>query len=237
MSTASDLIKGSLRLIGALATGETPSAAESADALSSLVSMLDSWSTERLLINAKLRESFPLISGQQVYTMGISTSPVPSFSSARPLKIEAAGVQDSNGLETPVAIVNLDQWADLRIKSLTSTFPLMIYAEGTYPLETINVWPVPTSTLNLILYSWKPLSTFSSINDVVSFPPGYEKALRYGLAIELAPEYGKQVDPLIIEQFAEAKATIKRMNDKPEYLKCDPAIIGRRSSFNIYTGE
>ena len=50
MTTANDQINGALRLIGQLAEGETPSAATSADALTAMNQMLDSWSSERLSV-------------------------------------------------------------------------------------------------------------------------------------------------------------------------------------------
>ena len=49
-TSAGDQINGALRLIGQLAEGETPSAATSADALTALNQMLDSWSAERLSV-------------------------------------------------------------------------------------------------------------------------------------------------------------------------------------------
>jgi hypothetical protein len=65
MSTVRDLIKGSLRLLGATATGETPSSEEQADALATLNALLDSWSLERLMITEKIREQFALVAGKQ----------------------------------------------------------------------------------------------------------------------------------------------------------------------------
>ena len=49
-TSAGDQINGALRLIGMLAEAETPSAATSADALSALNQMIDSWNTERLSV-------------------------------------------------------------------------------------------------------------------------------------------------------------------------------------------
>ena len=46
--TAGQQIERSLRLLGVLAEGETPSAATSQDALMALNQMIDSWNTERL---------------------------------------------------------------------------------------------------------------------------------------------------------------------------------------------
>ena len=45
MTTAGDIINGSLRLLGVLAEGETPSAEISQDSLTAMNQMIDSWNT------------------------------------------------------------------------------------------------------------------------------------------------------------------------------------------------
>ncbi len=231
MSTVRDLVKGSLRLIGAIAQGETPSAEEQADALLVLNEMLDSWSTENLTIFAKVREEFALVGNQAVYTMG----PTGDFDTTRPLRIENAGIiQDLS--EYPIGILNQDQWAAIRIKTSTSTLPSKIYLEGTYPLETVNVWPVPSAAATIALYSWKPLASFATVNSTVDLPPGYLKALRFNLALMLCPEYGRQPDTAVVAGALESKENIKRMNIKPLLMQVDPGLL-RRRAFNIITGE
>lgn len=236
MSTVRDLIRGSLRLLGAIAQGETPSAEEQADAFSALIDMLGSWSTESLLIFNKGREVFPLVSGQQSYTMG----PSGNFNTVRPLKIEDAllQIQGSNPtFELPIKIVNQDEWVSISVKTMPSTIPINLYVEDTSPLATLNLWPIPSVASNLILYSWKPLDTFASVDSDLDLPPGYAKALRYNLALELAPEYGREPSASVLSGAIESKENIKRMNIKPTFLKMDEAVLPRNRTFNWMTGE
>jgi hypothetical protein len=214
MATARDLIKGSLRLIGAIAAGETPSAAEQADALSTLNEMLDSWSLERLAVPARIREEF-----------AVSTSPVTMGSgadldTARPIRIEAAAVMINN-VEHPIEVVGHDEWSEIKQKSLTSTLPTHLYPQGTTPLETINLWPMPSGSVTLVLYSWKALSQLATATSDVELPNGYLRALRYNLAIELAPEYGKVASAEIAKIAKESKENIKRANKRPIYMTSD----------------
>lgn len=234
MSTARDLIKRSMRLLNAIATGETPSADELVDGLSSLNGMIDSWSTEGLLINARVREEFTLVAGTAAYTMGSSGT----FNTTRPLKIEAANIEDQTGdfPEYPVQILTLAEWAQITIKSTQSELPQKLYAEGTYPLETINLWPVPSAANKLVLYSRKVLTALASVNTDISFPPGYEDALVHNLAIRLAPEYAKPVPSEVIAVASETKANIKRRNMRPNYMAADDATLGR-GGYNILIGE
>lgn len=236
MSTVRDLIKGSLRLIGAIATGETPSADELNDGLSTLNDMIDSWSTESLFIPIRTRESFALVPGQSTYTMG----PTGNFNTTRPIEILRAGLEDTtNGtpVERSVRLLNIDQWAQITIKSNQSTLPTSLYPEYPFPLATLTVWPVPSAARNLIVYSLKPLASYTSVNDALSLAPGYKRALRYNLAIEMAPEYGKQPNPVVIAAAVSGIENIKRRNIKPQYLNADPGVQSRRSNFNYRTGE
>lgn len=236
MATVRDLIKGSLRLIGAIATGETPSADEQADGLSSLNRMLDRWSAENLLIYAVVREEFTLTPGTQSYTIGSSGT----FNTSRPVRIERATIEEQSGdtPEYPVEILSLDEWALITTKNTQSEIPSKLFAEGTYPLDTLKLWPVPSAANKIVLYSLKPLTAFSAVGDTVSLPSGYEDAIVYNLALRLAPEYGKQPDAAIVIEATEAKENIKRMNIKPQYLSCDPGVLSRGGGgFNIMTGE
>lgn len=234
--TGRDLISGALRLLGVLASGESPSASEATDGLSSLNDMLDSLSTERLMIPNTVREVFPLVGGQQSYTMG----PAGNFNTTRPIRIESALIQVPNGastLELPLKILTEDEYASLILKQLQSTYPQFIYSEGTFPLETISLWPVSQAANNLVLYSQKQLTDVTDLSATIVLPPGYNRALRYLLAVELAPEYGKQIPEAVAVVALESKSNIKRLNSKPKYLQVDNALRSRSSMFNIFTGE
>jgi hypothetical protein len=234
--TVSDLINGSLRLLGVLASGEVPTANEQTDALSAFTLLLDSMSTESLLIYTKVREVFALTSGQQTYTWGVGGN----FNSARPQKIENAAVQafGTNPVaELPVRIVNQDQYARLIVKTVRSSVPVYLYNDDANPLANISLWPVPNVGINLVIYSWKALSTYATINTSVALPPGYLRMLKYNLAVELAPEFGVVAPEDVIAIALQAKRNIKRMNSKPIYLGTDPALGSTKGAFNWLTGD
>lgn len=235
MATVKDSITRALKMIGAIATSETPSADEIADGLSIFNAMIGQWSTQNLLIYAKARESFALTSGQQTYTMG----PAGDFNTTRPQKIEDAGleIQTTPVNEFHMEILNQDQFANIQIKSTQSSIPMFLYPEFTYPLAKINLWPVPSAANNLILYSWKPLTTFTDATSTLDLPPGYDEAVHYNLAKRFAPEYGKMLDPNILEMAAESIANLKRMNVVPLYLDIDQALKPNQRLFNWLRGE
>jgi hypothetical protein len=235
MSTTRDIIKGALRLIGTIASGETPSASEQSDALLVLNQMLDSWSNENLLVFDRTREIFPLVASQQAYTMGLAGN----FNTSRPIEIERIGIINTGytpNSEIPVRILTLDEWADLTIKSTTSSLPTAAYIEWTNPLIIINLWPVPNTGASIALYTKKSFAAITDVSLDIGLPPGYEKAIRYNLAVELCPEYGMPASAEVIQGATEGKANIKQTNIDPTYMACDVGSLGS-GPFNYLTGK
>ncbi len=49
-----------------------------------------------------------------------------------------------------------------------------------------------------VIYTFNPLATYSDLSDTISLPGGWLRALRYNLAVDLAPEYGRPLDPAVV---------------------------------------
>jgi len=234
--TGKDLINGALRLIGVLAEGETPSAQMASDALLSLNDLIDSWSNESLLTTPIVRDVLALSSAglKQTYTWGTGGD----LNTSRPMRVQTAIIQLTGSnppIELPMKILNQDEYASETLKTLTSNFPLYCYIDEAYPTRNVSVWPVPTDSTNaLIFYSQKPL-TLASLSGTFSLPPGYLRALRFNLSLDLAPEYGKVPTPELMELAIQSKAAIKRNNKKPYYLQVDPAIRASQGTYNWRT--
>lgn len=231
MSTARDLIKGALKLIGVVAEGEAPSAGQQTDGLAVFNDMLDAWSIEDLIVYFKTTEDFSLIPGQADYGMG----PTGDFNTTRPLGIDGVSIIDGTA-EFQVEKRTLDQWMCIQNKTVQSTLPTKFYFNETFPLATISLWPVPSETKTIRVYSWKALTGLAAVGDTVSFPPGYAQALKYNLAVLLAPEYGRPIDQVVAGIALDSKANIKRKNIKTEVMGMDSALRMRRR-FNILRGN
>jgi len=239
--TALSLITGAMKLIGTLAGSETPEADAAADGLVRLNELIDMWATERLMIPSTARSVYPLSAHTASYTIG----PGGTFNQAWPEVIERAGFTFTSGtmtLEIPLPVLTLAGFANIAIKALETPFPGGLYYDHAYSngLGTITLWPVPDGSysLNLVLYTPANLSQFASLSTAYAFPPGYARALRYGLAVELAPEYGKPADSFLIQSAMEAKANVKRANLKLYDLPVDPGVLGRqRGVYNIFSDQ
>lgn len=240
-TTARDLIIGAMRLIGVTATGEIPSAPEIQDGVWALNGMLDSWGAENLMVPNKVRDTILMVPGQAQYTMGPDPtgSLNASLNSPRPIELVEALIQVAGTapiLEIAMEQISVKQYADIGIKTLQSTIPTKIYREGTYPLETFDLWPIPSVANTLVLYTRKPLLQVTDLNTVISLPEGYWRALRFNLACELAPEYGKQIPQETMAVAMEAKAIVKRKNIKSIYMDTESFGADQRR-FNVYTGD
>lgn len=237
MATTLDILNSAGKLIGVLASGETFVNNEAQDAFNTLNTMLDGWTTQNLLQYAKTVELQTLVVNQQSYLMGTGAA---DWSTPRPQKIEDINFIQTSGtttLDLPIEIVNQDQWAAIAIKAIVSNLPTRVWIQYTYPYATLNFWPIPTVGNQVRIFSWKPLIDFASLTTTLSLPPGYQKALIYNLACDMAPQYGRQLDPVIIEEAVGSKMNIKRMNNPVTLMGNDPGVLPKRSTWNWFTGE
>jgi hypothetical protein len=99
-------------------------------------------------------------------------------------------------------------------------------------LGTINIYPTPT-TGTLHIRSEKQLSQLPTLDTDLEFPPGWERALVYNLAIEIASEYGQPVDQasyqIAMDALNKIKTAVARNKKMDMY-----AYNG--SNRNVYTG-
>lgn len=227
MTTALNIIESALRNLGAIASGETLTAAEAVDALSVLNRMLDSWRNEALMtwtindVSGAVAASVPSVT---VGTGGDINTP-------RPVDIDNARIR-LNGVDYPLDVIDQSQWASIRVKTLNSNIPRYLYDNGNYPLRTLTFWPIPTQDLTLILGLKEPLSSLSTLSTVLSLPPGYEECMIYGLVIRLAPEYGLPVPQVAAEMYRACRQDLKRVNRQTPRMKSEIST-GRR--YNIYS--
>ena len=107
-----------------------------------------------------------------------------------------------------------DEWNGVLQKSTQSQLPEAIYYEPTFPYGTLRFWPVPLEALTVTLAIDMQISAIAAIGDTISLPPGYERALIYALAVDLAPEYpAVTLSQSVIDTADDALADIKRANN------------------------
>ena len=212
---ARDLCTTALRLIGVSAAEQPLSADMAMSALDALNTMLDSWSTERLLTYTRPRLSLTLVPGRGTYTWGVST-PLADLPREPPVRLELAilTVDDTvPGLEWPLTILDQTEYeAGIYTKALESSYPTYLYLEQSQPVNTLHIWPVPTLPYTVQLLPWQAHSPYESYDAVLDWPAGYQRAFQFNLALELAPQYGVEPSPMILRTADESKRALYPIN-------------------------
>lgn len=235
MTTARELIKGSLRLIGVVAAGEDPSLDEYNDGLTAMNQMLDSWSIERLSVFSLQEQVFTWPASTISRTLG----PSGDFVGNRPVQIDDSTyfVDTSTGVSYGLSLVNSDQYNAIALKTATSTYPQALWVNMTHPDIEMYVYPVPTRDLAFHFVSVNELTQAASLDTVLAFPPGYLRAFRYNLACEYAAEFGVEPSPSVKRIAAVAKRAIKRINAPGDLMGMPSTLVSNRPRYNIYAGN
>jgi hypothetical protein len=231
--TGLQVITDALKLIGVVAGHEVPTSAEQQDAFARLSELIDSWGTHAQTLYVPSRAVLPLVPGQQVYTLGAGGD----LDVVPPMGLDAVSVLTSDAVpvEMFLTIGTDTAYVGQPVKTLTGATPQTVsYTRGA-PLGDLWVWPVPTVTTDLVLYWREAVTQFPDLVTPVALLPGYAKALRTNLALELAPEFGRPVDPLVLKLANESLADIKRANLPWVEIGIDPALTGGGAGYDILT--
>jgi hypothetical protein len=236
--TALDLITRSHVLAGIAAVEDTLPGPDANNGLLSLNSLLESLRLQGLTVSTVTRVTKAIVSGSASYTVGVGADIV----AERPLHVDAARLllASSPDIEIPLQVLLQDEWERVTAKDQTSTLPSKVYYNPTFPLGTLYVHPVATDiTAELVLYLPTALTAPALLSTVLSLPPGYERMLRYNLAVDLCAEYQRPVDPNVRQIAIDALAWLKRNNVRPALLRVDPFLMGLGGGgrLNIKTGE
>ena len=233
--TAGDQITRALRLLGVLAEGETPTADMSQDALVTMNQMLDSWNTERLSVFSTQDQTFLWPVGEIMRTLG----PTGDFVGNRPVLLDDATYyrDPQTNVSYGVKFINQQQYDGIAVKTVTSTYPQVLFINMTFPDVTMYIYPKPTRTLEWHFISVEELSQPATLTTQLHFPPGYMRAFAYNLAMELAPEYGIEPAPQVQRIAMTSKRNLKRINNPDDVMALPYAIVATRQRFNVYAGN
>lgn len=235
MATAGDEIRGALRLIGQLAEGEIPSAATMQDSLEAMNQMIDSWNTERLSVYNTQDQVFTWPANQITRTLG----PSGDFVGNRPVLLDdATYYRDvSTNVSYGIKFINQQQYDGIAVKTVTSTYPQLIWVNMDHPNISMTIYPQPTRALEWHFISVSELSQPATIDTELAFPPGYKRAFKYNLAVEIANEFGVEA-PISTQRIAIAsKRNLKRINNPDDVMALPYAIVSNNRRYNIYAGN
>lgn len=228
-------INAALRLIGQLAEGETPSAATSQDCLTAFSQMVDSWNTERLMIYNTQDQVFDWPVGQLTQTLG----PTGDFVGNRPVALDDSTyyLDPGTGVSYGIKFINQQQYDGIAVKTVTSTYPQVMWINMENPNITMTVYPKPTRLLTWHFISVDELVQPATLATQLVFPPGYLRAFKYNLACEIAAEFGVEPSPQVQRIAMASKRDLKRQNNPGDVMGLPYSLIATRQRYNVYAGN
>ena len=225
----SDLIRSSLRLIGAISSSETPASDETMDALEALNLLLSSWGASRFL-SKNTQTITHTLTGAASYTIGSGGD----INTTNPTDIYTAKYTNG-GLDYTLKVIDFVDYEQISVKNISS-IPEFIALKPDYPLSTIYVFPVGSGGV-LTLSAVRPqveLDINDDIQDI--YPPEWIRALKYNLAVEIAPEYGVTVSTEIAALARESKDIVMRSMVSIPSANFDPLLGCGNRGGNILGG-
>lgn len=218
-TTAYELIKSAMRVVGITAAGETPTADEANDALSSLNDLLETMSTENLFVWGRVNQTFNTVAAQASYTIGAGGN----FNTDRPIRISSAYCT-CDGVDFPITIIGQDEYNAFALKTEQQKIIERLLYVNDFPLGVITLWPTPQAIVSLTLSIDRVLTQIAALGTTINYPPGYMMFMKHALGLLLAPEYGIDVSEEVGAAARHARASVKRTNKKKRVATFDAAL-------------
>lgn len=225
----SRLLRSSLKALGVVDSFSEPEAVQYEDALEALNSMLKSWASRGLVTYHVVTEQLSLVAGTSSYTIGTPGA----FNTVRPNKVVGGYLRDSSNADSTLEIIARDDYNGIIVKNVSGR-PCELYYRPSYPLGIIYFDAEPDQAYTLFLDSLKPLTALSVLDEDINLPTEYEEAIKWNLAVRLAPDYGV---PPRADVVALAKSTYDDLSIQPVPQADFEGVPGNKGSrYNIESG-
>ncbi len=203
------LIEGALRIIGATAQGETPTATQYSEAADALNMLAKAWQADGMPLWAIKQYSVPLTDSVAAYTIGLNQT----VNTPKPLKvIQAFNHNTSTNIDIPMIGLSRNDYNNLGNKTTTGN-PIQYWYDPQRDYGTLTLFPTPDATAasdnTIVIVYQRPFEDFDTTTDEPDFPQEWFDALKFGLADRLAPEYG-----LAITERSELRARAKELKQE-----------------------
>ena len=191
--TRNNLLTAALRIVGAAASGETPSPTEISEANDALNDILKAWTADGLHLWKRTEISNTLIVGQANYTIGTNGQ----INTTRPTEIVTAWRRDTSNIDRELTRISIQEYDRLPNKNTSNGAVIQYAYEPTRSNAKIYVWP-PESTANcsIRMRVVLPIEDTDAVSDDVDIPQEWFLALKWSLAAEIGPEYERDLQLL-----------------------------------------
>lgn len=195
------IITRALRIVGAIGQGETPSATAISEAAEALNDLVKEWETDGMSLWCVRNYSFSPSDGKATYKIGVGQL-TPEINDVAPTKILQAWTRIAEK-DTPIILITRHEYNILGSKfSPGATTQIWYDPPGEFSTDemfgTLSLYPVPDSyaEANAVYYfvGVRPYADFDAAEDILDFPNYWNNAVKWGLADQLAYEYGVGLD-------------------------------------------
>jgi hypothetical protein len=198
--TRNDVIQASLRLLGVLEEGVQPTAQATENASMVLNMMLKDWMTDGIKLWTVTEITLPLIANQTSYTIGPSSSY--DINTNKPLRLIQSFLRNmsvSPPIDLPMSILSQQEYNILGSKQSTGTINSVYYwPYATYGELKVFLTPDSSTATNYDLHITvqRSIEDITTANQTFDFPSEWFQCLRWGLASEIAVDYGLPLEKL-----------------------------------------
>ena len=209
MPTALDLIESALGKIGMFGAGETLSAADSAIGVKRQNALTDEWLNDNLIAYT----TTDTIATLPASTVSRTIGPSQQINVARPTRILPGSFSRIGDIDYPLTPISEPEYNLISLKSsIGSIAPSVCFYDGGSPTGTVSFWPTASQSVELHLITPNPNSVAVDSTTSFVFPPGYQRAIEFALACELAPDFDAVPSAFVMSAAANAKRKLRRAN-------------------------
>jgi hypothetical protein len=208
--TLTTLATDATKYLMVLDAGGALSSTQLDDALAAANDMLDSWSSEQIMVPSISLETFALTGGTASYTIGSALT----WNTVRPMVIEAAvhkNTMNAAPYDTPIKVVNAAEWASIDNRGQINQLIQFLFYDRAQTNAKVYVSPIPLGG-SIELTLWKALTQFADKTTPITVPAGYPLAMKLALAMLLAPMYDMAPTDAMVKAYSDAMARVRALN-------------------------
>jgi hypothetical protein len=184
--TRDQVINAALRTLGVIGAGDKPSPNDYQNCAEALNLYVKQLQTKGLPLWMERDLPVPMVTGQYVYALG----PTGDVICDRPLRIVMAFIRNPQGNDTVLQMISRQEYMQLGEKT-TQGIPNQFYYDPQLDNGLLYLYDVPSASgYTVHCQVQMPISDILTPNAVPQFPSEWFNTLKFGLADQVALEYG-----------------------------------------------
>ena len=180
------IINAALRTLGVIGAGDQPTSSDYANCAEALNLYIKQLQTKGLPLWKYVDLNVPMVVNQYIYLLG----PTGDVVCDRPLRVLMAFIRNPQGNDTVLQQVSRQEYMSLGVKT-SQGVPNQFYYDPRLDNGVLYLYNVPNGTgYTVHLQVQSPISDVTNPNSTPEFPSEWFNCLKFGLADQVAFEYG-----------------------------------------------